>query len=193
MPANATIVELKGKQIVRWKDRKGRSRSAELTVSADGAPRIKTTAATYTAKYRDGDGVVREISTGCRDKQAAMSVLKELTDRAELVRAKIISPDQDRVADHQKIPVAKHIEAYIVYQRDRGRNAEHVRNYETRLNRSADGCRFRWLSELNADRLERWLSALTESTPSASKDEGVEDDDTAKLVSASVYNGYIEA
>lgn len=50
---------------------------------------------------------------------------------------------------------------------------------------SAIPCRFRWLSDLNADRLEKWLLILAE-TP---KDE----DTPPALVSASVYNGYVEA
>ncbi len=40
--------------------------------------RIIVTAGTYTAKYRDGSGIVREVATGCRDESAARSVLTEL-------------------------------------------------------------------------------------------------------------------
>ena len=190
-PANADIITRDGKQYAQWKDRKGKSQRAEVTIGQDGSPRIRTEAGTYTAKYRDGEGIVREVSTGCRDKQAAMGVLKELTDRAELVKAKILSPDQDRIADHQTTPVAGHISAYIAYQRDRGRNADHIKNYETRLNRSADECGFRWLSELNADKLEIWLSTLTET--SKRRNDCDESDHTPlRLISASVYNGYVE-
>ncbi|QDT04210.1 site-specific tyrosine recombinase XerC [Rubripirellula lacrimiformis] len=190
MPANAKIVTRKGKQIAQWKTRSGKKRTAELTTGRDGSTRIKTEAATWTAKYRDGVGVIREVATGCRDRQAAAAILKELTDRSELVKAKILSPDQDKVADHQRTPVADHIAAYIGYQRDRGRNAHHVKNYETRLNRSANECNFRWLSDLNADRLEKWLSVLTETPKAATEGEHPE---PPKLISASVYNGYIDA
>jgi hypothetical protein len=44
-------------------------------------------AATFTAKYRDGEGIVREVATGCRDEQAARSVLARLERRAELVKS----------------------------------------------------------------------------------------------------------
>jgi hypothetical protein len=35
-------------------------------------------AGTYTANYRDGSGVVREVATGCRDESAARSLLGKL-------------------------------------------------------------------------------------------------------------------
>ncbi len=36
----------------------------------------------------------------------AQSVLDELMRRAELVKAKVLSPDQDRIADHAGTPIA---------------------------------------------------------------------------------------
>ncbi|EMB16045.1 site-specific recombinase, phage integrase family protein, partial [Rhodopirellula europaea 6C] len=113
--------------------------------------------------------------------------MKELTNRAELVRARILSPEQDKISEHQKTTVSEHIGAYIDYQQSRGRNRDHVNTYESRLLRSAQECGFRWLSDLNADRLERWLSSLTELPKDA--DENSE----PRLVSASVYNGFVEA
>lgn len=154
MPDGAKVVLRKGKQVAQWVDGKGKKRSAEVTTGMDGSLRIKTEASTYTAKFRNGEGRVCEVATGCRDRDAAKSVLSDLRKRAELVKAKVMSPDQDKIADHQKAPVVDHIAAYIAYQRDRGRNTDHIKNYETRLTRSANECRFRWLSDLNADRLK---------------------------------------
>lgn len=74
---------------------RGKKRTAEVTTGKDGSQRIKTEAATWTAKYRDGSGIVQEVATGCTDKQAAMSILNDLTTRAELVKAKVLSPEQD--------------------------------------------------------------------------------------------------
>ncbi len=83
------------KQFAQWTDRSGKKRTAEVTTGKDGSQRIKTEAATWTVKYRDGSGIVQEVATGCTDKQAAMSVLNDLTTRAELVKAKVLSPEQD--------------------------------------------------------------------------------------------------
>ncbi len=179
LPAGAVIsasaVAGRTTQIATWKDRRGKKRSAELT--ADGK-RIKTAAATWTAKYRDGEGIVREVATGCRDKQAAMSVLTELTERAELVKAKILSPEQDRIADHQSTPLTTHIEAFLDYQRQKGTHADRVTGYETRLLESAEQCRFQSLMDLSVDRLERWL---------------VEQRNGERDMSAAVYNGFRES
>lgn len=190
LPPEAKIVTRDGKQIAQWKDRRGKNRNGEVTVGNDGSQRIKSEAATWTAKYRDGEGVVCEVATGCKDKQAAMAVLNELTTRAELVKANVMTPEQDRIADYQTTPLADHINDYIDYQRDRGRNADHIQNYETRLTRSAEGCRFRYVSDLNPDRLEKWLSVLVETTK-GKRDENLENK-PIELVSEAVYNGYIE-
>ena len=48
------------------------------------------TAGTYTAKYRDGSGIVREMATGCRDESAARSILGKLERRAELVKGEVL-------------------------------------------------------------------------------------------------------
>src|ERR1041384_6637603 len=58
----------------RWKDAKGKARTARITDTG----RVSIEANTYTAKYRDGQGIVREVSTGCRDRDAALSVLSDL-------------------------------------------------------------------------------------------------------------------
>ena len=70
----------------RVEDAKGKTRTAPLTVGKDGTDRIVITARTYTAKYRDGSGIVQEVATGCRDESAARSVLTDLERRAEKVK-----------------------------------------------------------------------------------------------------------
>ena len=62
-----------GKAVRPWKDAKGRTRTAEMT--KDGKPRISVEAKTYTAKYRDGSGELRRVTTGCRYEQAARAIL----------------------------------------------------------------------------------------------------------------------
>jgi hypothetical protein len=178
LPANAEIITRKGTQVAKWKDRKGKIRTAPLTTGKNGLQRIRTEAATWTAKYRDGEGVVREVATGCRDKGAAHSVLSDLMERSELVKAKVMSPDQDQIADHQQMPLADHVAAYVDHLRDRGVHPDRIKTTRTRITQSADGCEFRWLSELNVDRLEKWLGELTE--------EPADDETPAKRVSASV-------
>jgi integrase len=187
LPPDAKIVsrtvkdrsgQSESKQFAQWTDRSGKKRTAEVTTGKDGSLRIKAEAATWTAKYRDGQGIVQEVATGCTDKQAAMSVLNDLTTRAELVKAKVLSPEQDQIADFAGLPIADHIEAFLDYQRQKKTHPERVNAYKTRLYESAEACKFRTLCDLSVDRLEKWL------------DEQRRGD---RNMSAAVYNGFRES
>ena len=88
IPVNAEIITRKGERLARWKDCRGKNRTAAVTKGRDGTDRIVVQAATYTAKYRDGQNIVREVATGFRTKDGALSVLRELTGRAEPRKSK---------------------------------------------------------------------------------------------------------
>ena len=181
LPPNAELFtrEVKGivVRLARWRNRFGKMQTAETTVGQDGAIKIKVKAVTYTAKFRDGEGIVREVSTGCRDKQAAQSVLSKLTNRAELVKAQVMTSDQARIADHQQVPLSKHIADYVAYQTEQRRNADYIQNCKTRLNESAEGCGFKLLCEMNVDSLQTWLAGQR---------------DSERAMSIAVHNGFVE-
>ena len=147
-----------------------------MTIGRNGSDRIVTTAATYTAKYRDGAGIVREIATGCRSKDGALSVLKELTDRAERVRSNILTVAEDRISDHQHTPLADHFAAFEQHLRAKGCTDTHRDSTLRYLRRLAEECRCSRLKDLTRDSLERWLS-----------------DRQAEGISAGARNGYREA
>ncbi|TWU08898.1 site-specific tyrosine recombinase XerC [Symmachiella macrocystis] len=175
-------VKGEAKRFAQWTDRKGKQRTAELTAVGE---RLKYEAGTWTAKFRDGEGKVCEVATGCRDKQAAQSVLDELLRRSELVKARVLSPQQDKIADHQRTPLSDHLKAYVEHLKSRGVHSDRVKTMETRMEQTANACRWRWLSDLNVDSREKWLRTLTE--------EPIEDETPAKAISASVYNGFVES
>ena len=87
LPDGAEIQIRKDKRVARWKDGSGKTRTAKVTTGKDGSNRIISVSGTYTAKYRDGEGVVRERSTSCRDQAAARQVLRDLEKRADMVRS----------------------------------------------------------------------------------------------------------
>ena len=66
LPNEVEIFTRKSERFARWKDGKGKKKTAPLTTGRDGSDRIVLTVGTYTAKYRDGQGIVREVATGCR-------------------------------------------------------------------------------------------------------------------------------
>src|SRR5262245_40595123 len=101
MPADAEILVRKGERFARWKDKRGRTRSARLTVGKDGSNRITVESPYFVAKYRDGSNTVQVISTGCRDETAARKVLAELERKAELIRSGVISAAEEQVGRHK--------------------------------------------------------------------------------------------
>ncbi len=157
LPEGAEIFTRNGQRFARWKDRKGKSRKAPLTTGKDGTERLLLTAGTFTAKYRDGQGIVHETSTGCRDETATKRKLGELERRAELVKANVMTASEDAVSDHQRTPLAEHIAAYTAHQTARELHPDRINNTNSRLNRIAADCQFSRLSDVNAVTLERWL------------------------------------
>ncbi len=168
IPKDAEIITrtVKGKSLrfARWKarpDRQGNRKTltAELTAAGD---RIRAEAKTWTVKYRDGEGLVREVATGCRDKQSAQKKLDDLISLADKVRVGSLTVADLKIGEHNKTPLAEHVADYIADLKSRGVNADRVKTSDTRLNAACDGCGFRWLRDLNADSLRKWLRSQSE-------------------------------
>jgi integrase len=157
LPNEADIFTRKGQRFARWKDNKGKSRTAPMTTGRDGSDRIVVTAGTYTAKYRDGSGIVREVSTGCRTEQGARSVLTDLTRRAELVKANVLTAAEDAIADHQVTSLARHFDSFVKHLQAKEATEKYISETNRRLNLIADECDFVRLADLQASSFENWL------------------------------------
>src|SRR5262249_34892317 len=148
LPARAETFTRKGERLARWKDRKGKTRTAPLTVGKDGTERIMLESPFYVAKYRDGAGIVQTVATGSRDEQAARRVLADLERRAELVKAKVMTAGEDAAARHQGTPFAEHLEAYVGSLEAAGACPEHRKERRRQLRRLAADCGWRTLADL---------------------------------------------
>ena len=113
LPIGAELFTKGGQRFARWKPAKGKTRTAKLTTGRDGELRIVTESRTYFAKYRDGGRLEQTVATGCRDEDAARSVLGELERRAELVKSRVLTPEQDHVANQQDVLFAEHVETFV--------------------------------------------------------------------------------
>src|SRR5215471_6864217 len=111
LPSGAETFVRKGQRFARWKDRKGKTRTAPLTVGEDGGERIAIESSKWFAKYRDGAGVVRVVPTGCRDETAARRVLADLERKAELVRSGVMSAAEAAIGERQAAPLTEHFAA----------------------------------------------------------------------------------
>jgi hypothetical protein len=159
MPAGAETFARKGERFARWKDRRGKTRTAPLTTGEDGSERIVIESSRYFAKYRDGGGVVRVVPTRCRDETAARQVLAELERKAELVRSGVMSASEAAVSEYQSAQLGEHIDAYDSYLQAKDACETH-RTYTGRyLRRIAAECSFATLADLRRGALERWLAA----------------------------------
>jgi integrase len=167
MPAGAETFVRKGQQLARWTDAKGRSRIAPVTLGKDGQLRIVVTARTYTAKYRDGQGIVREVATGCRDETAAKRVLADLLRRRELVKANMLTVAEDSVADMQGVPIGDHFTAFLDHLEARGTTKFYRSELRRYWNRLCAECGFRRLHDLSESALSRWLAAQSQAGMSA--------------------------
>lgn len=160
LPVGAELFTKRGQRFARWKAGK-RTRTEKLTTGRDGTERIVTESPTFLAKYRDGQGIVCEVSTGCKDETAARAVLAELEKRAEKVRAGIITKSEDAMTVHQHTPLTDHVAEFIASMRAAGRSETHVTGTERLIQRIIDESGFRRLPDIQAGAVERWLAQQT--------------------------------
>jgi len=161
LPDGAEIYTRNGKRFARWKNRRtGKAKTSPVAVASDGKYRIVVTARTYTAKFRDGSRVVREVSTGCRDETAARRVLADFERRAELVKAGVITASEDTVADHLQTPLAGHLDAYLLTLEAEETSPKHRKNVRRCLDRLTADCAFKRLADLCRESQERWMVSL---------------------------------
>jgi len=164
LPKGAEIVEQDGKRWAEWKDRRtGKMRQAPLNGQNAKRLGIVVTTKTFYAKYRDGDGIVRTESTGCKSRERALRVLADLESRAEKVRSGVLSSRDLEVADHQHTPLSEHIEDYLDYLAKKpgkgGRqrtSAAHLDNVRRGLIEITRACRFKTLRDLDRDAVIDW-------------------------------------
>lgn len=158
LPEGPELFTRKGERLARWRDRKGERRTGAVVEGRDGSQRVRVESAIYVAKYRDGSGVVREVSTGCRSKDAAQAVLRDLVERAEKVRAGIVSATDDAVRDWLETPVASLLKEYLDSLRSKRRSVSHIEDCRRLNSRLFRECGFTVMRDLIAAPVERWLA-----------------------------------
>lgn len=120
LPTDAEVVMVRNKQVARWRLRNGKLRKAEVFEGRDGSLRIRGRTAAYIAKYRDRSGVWLEVPTGCKDETAARAILAQLERRAKLIRAGVMTPEEDDASRHGDQPITDHIDAWTALLRLKG-------------------------------------------------------------------------
>jgi integrase len=167
LPPGAEVVTSRGKRVARWRLRNGKLRTAEVFEGRDGSLRIRGRTAAYVAKYRDRNGVWVEAATGCKDETAARAILGQLERRAELIRAGVMTPEEDDASRHGNQPIAEHIEAWKEHLRLKGSTEHWWTQAKRRVIRVCSDRGVRRLRDLNGEAVERWLRDQADAGMSA--------------------------
>lgn len=156
IPAGAERVTSKGKPCARWRARGGKAVTEEVVTLGDGREVVRVHSGTYYATYRNGEGKVVTVSTGCRERGAAEQVLARLEREAERVRAGVVTHAEVHRARRMAEPIEGHIDAYLATLAG---SEMHRKNTATYLRTLARECGWSSLEEMKRADLETWLAA----------------------------------
>ncbi len=162
LPENAELFQRRGETHARWKNTTGKNCTARTTTGKDGNVRLVIEASTYTAKFRDADGRTREVSTKCRDRQAAAAVLAELERDVDRQKAGIVTSKEFAAVDHSFKPITEHLDAYGAARLAEGISER--QRYESRqlIEKVCNECSFATLASIQRHTVEGWLASLAE-------------------------------
>jgi integrase len=163
VPAGAEEFERRGEAFVRWLDGRGRKQVAKLTTGRDGSPRIVIESKVWLAKFRNGAGLLDEISTGCRDKQAAAAVLADLEREAERQRAGIVTSQESAALGNAGKPISGHLDSYNAARRAEGISERQIEDSRTLIEKLFRDCGFKTLVSVQRHKVEEWLAAKAEA------------------------------
>lgn len=82
-----------------------------------------------------------------------------LEKRADLVRSKLSTSDEDAAIDHQLTPIEQHLNDCLASLIAGGKSAKYLTNIRQTLRRLFVECRFPVLAEFSRDAVDRWLAA----------------------------------
>jgi len=167
VPPRAEIVTQRGKRMARYRIRGGALRTAEVFTAADGRVRMRGETKAYIAKYRDASGAWIEKQTGCTDETAARAILGQLQRRAELIRAGVITQEEDEAGRHGTQPLSEHLESWTEHLRTKGSTKHWWTQASRRVKRICDERGLKRLRDLSVAPVERWMREQTDAGMSA--------------------------
>jgi integrase len=152
IPPGAEIITRNGKRLARFKDKKGRTVTAPLT---EDGQRIRLLSRKFYGTFKDKHGNEKTMPL-FTDEVASGQKLAELERKAIMRQAGCGDPFEE----HNKRPLADHLDDYRRYLEARGSCAEHVTKTNARILAALDGCRFLWLPDLAAPAVAEFLHEL---------------------------------
>jgi integrase len=138
-------------QITRYLDADGKS----VPRGTPGARKVKEKSAKW---YGRVPGSRKRVPLS-PNKRVAEEMLAALITRAGKAEAGIIDPFEE----HRKRPLAEHVADFEAALRAAGRTAKQVQQVTYRVRRVLGGCRFAFMADLSASRLQTYLAELRQA------------------------------
>src|SRR5262245_43598795 len=86
LPAGAVVTHnANGTATARWTPRGARRPVVAWVVEKDGRPMVQQESPVHKARYKDHDGTIKEVTTGCKDEAAARQKLAQFERQAERI------------------------------------------------------------------------------------------------------------
>jgi integrase len=117
----------------------------------------------YVASYFDENGKRINRSTGTTDYDAACQIAGRWETDVALRRQGVIDSSQARVADSNRAHVEDHVAEYLDHCRHVGQDKAHIAIKTSQLNKLVEGVGATRLSDLDANRIERYLAGLVKA------------------------------
>ncbi|MHB1559225.1 MAG: tyrosine-type recombinase/integrase [Isosphaeraceae bacterium] len=158
VPSGAEVITIGGKnprRVARWRSG-GRRIEAEVVTTPQGREVVRVKSNVYYAKYRNADGVIVVVPTGCRDREMAKQALAKLEKSVERVKAGVATHAEANQARRMAEPIGQHIDAYLATFAG---SEMHRKNTGTYLRKIAVDCGWATLADLRRADLETWLAA----------------------------------
>jgi integrase len=152
IPSGAEIVTRKGQRFARWKDKRGRTRSAPL--SEDGK-QIVLEYSTWYVEYDGADGRRVRIKD-YTDREATEQLARDTVKLAERVRQGCVQVDMNRLGMETS-------EALLAWTADltrRGKSKAYIYNAGLMMTRMCEACNWPTLGSIRSDALVSWLADL---------------------------------
>ncbi len=109
-------------------------------------------------RYRDALGVDRRVPLA-RDKAAAQAMLSELVLKAEREAAGQADPFEE----HGKQPLMEHVDDFEQHLRHKGNTEQHVGELATKVRKIVGGCKWSFIRDVSASRVQKFLADLRSS------------------------------
>jgi len=157
LPPNAVIGKFSRNAVAEatWVDAKGVKHSCDVERDEDGT--IVRLNAVFTAKYRDADGIVHTVSTGCTTQKAAEYWLQQKMAEEEKLRQGLITRADLQTAKSFQLPIQDVISQFMAALPET-MTVKHRKETIFRINKLVSFLEITRLKEITQESVEKYIN-----------------------------------